>query len=147
MWVRTSQGAMPSQATAEPSAMLAAVRSPIMIPVERSRGLQLIPTVSAASEMPPIAPAKAVLSGMRCGRPSRNQVTAAATSAPPIRNRARRTALARAAKMVSMRSPVAFPVGKGRASSTTSLRRSSAAATIPTSAIASPQTQSAQPGN
>ncbi len=146
MWARTSQGASPSQAIAAPSAMLNAERSPIITPVESRSGLQLIPTVSALRDRPPMAPAMAVVSGMICGRPSRNQVTVAATSAPPIRNRARRTALARAAKIVSIRSPVAFPVGNGRASSTTSLRRSNVAATMPTSAMASPQTQRAQAG-
>ncbi len=69
-----------------------------------------------------------------------------ATSAPATRRRARRSALCRAANMVSMSSPVAFPVGKGSASATTSFRRSSVAAKIPMTPIAIPHSARPQPG-
>jgi hypothetical protein len=48
--------------------------------------------------------------------------------------------------MVSMSSAVARPVGKGRASSTTSFSRSSVAAKMPTIPIAAPMSAIAQPG-
>ena len=46
-----------------------------------------------------------------------------------------------------MTSPVAFPVGKGSASSTTSLRRSSMAAAMPSTPAAVPSTATDQPGS
>ena len=120
------------------------LRSPTIAPVDSRRGLQANPSPSVAAAMPPTVPPKTIPCGMIAGRPSRNQVTAAAMPIPETSRRIRRIPVRCALKTVSITSPVAIPVGNGSPSSTTSRRLSSTPAKMPSMATATPNKMTAQ---
>ncbi len=66
-WWFTSQGASAPQPTAAPRNMLNAARRPIMIPVDMTRGLQLMPNETPFSDSPPTVSPNSVISGMIWG--------------------------------------------------------------------------------
>ncbi len=87
-----AKGASTIQATRLPSNRLRPFRAPIKRPVPSSSGLKFRPKPSDSASTPANRTGKAASWGIQAGLPSRNQTSAIATAALPIRARARRNA-------------------------------------------------------